>query len=126
VFAHKPFQRTSAYKRSQAKAKAEGRGVYGLCGGDFHSEQSSASTAERAGGPPVASSRLCGTFREPGLLTRIRVRVTRGGVPCGRARQVMRSLFRHKRTRVFGWRCVGPQTGYGACRKRGNRIEAGF
>lgn len=39
VFAHKPFQRTSAYRRSQAKARANHRGVYGLCGGDFHSEQ---------------------------------------------------------------------------------------
>ena len=126
VFAGKPFQRTAAYRRSQAKAKAEGRGVHGRCGGDFHSEQPSVSTAGRAAPVAQAASRRCGTFREPGLLTKIRVRVTRGNVPCGRARQVMRSLFRHKRTHVFGWRCVGPQTGYAACHKRGNRIEAGF
>lgn len=46
VYGGKPFQRTSAYKRSQAKARGAGRGVYGLCGGDFHSEATS--TAARA------------------------------------------------------------------------------
>jgi len=129
VFAGKPFQRTAAYRRSQAKAKANARGVYGDCDGDFHSEQSRASTAMGSGhgtAPSALAAKGCGSFRLAGLLTAIKVRVTRGGVPCGRARQVMKSLFNRKRSRVFGWRCVGPQTGYAACRKRGNRLVASF
>ncbi len=43
VYGGKPFQRTSAYRRSQRKAKRLGRGVFGECGGDFHSEQSQTS-----------------------------------------------------------------------------------
>ena len=76
--------------------------------------------------PTAAAARACGSFRMSGLLTAIRVKVTRGGVPCGRARQVMKSLFNRKRSRVFGWSCLGPQTGYAACRKRGNRVVATF
>jgi hypothetical protein len=33
---------------------------------------------------------------------------------------------RRKRTFVLGWRCVGPQTGYAACRRGRRRIEALF
>lgn len=122
VYGGKPFQRTAAYRRSEAKAKRLGKGVHGMCGGDFHSEQPGAAAL------PVAptNARRCGSFRVTGLLTAIRVRVTRGRVGCGRARQVMKSLFRRKRSRVLGWRCVGPQTGYAACRKRGNRVVAEF
>lgn len=38
VFAAKPFRRTSAYRRSAAAAKAAKRGVWGACGGNFHSK----------------------------------------------------------------------------------------
>lgn len=37
VFGGKPFQRTTAYQRSEAKAKAAKKGVYGKCNGVFHS-----------------------------------------------------------------------------------------
>jgi endonuclease YncB( thermonuclease family) len=39
VYDGKPFQRFAAFSRSEAQAKAANRGVYGLCGGDFHSNQ---------------------------------------------------------------------------------------
>jgi len=39
VYGGKPFQRATAYKRSQTKAGAAGKGVWGYCGGDFHSDQ---------------------------------------------------------------------------------------
>lgn len=67
---------------------------------------------ERRAGRWRVAARGCGSFRMQGLRTGIRVKVTRGGVGCGRARQVMKSLFDHKRSRVYGWRCIGPQTGY--------------
>ena len=37
VYAHDPFQRVRAYRRSQRNARSEGRGVWSLCRGDFHS-----------------------------------------------------------------------------------------
>ncbi|MGE5408850.1 MAG: thermonuclease family protein, partial [Syntrophothermus sp.] len=37
VYAHNPFRRVRAYRRSQRAARSEGRGVWSLCGGDFHS-----------------------------------------------------------------------------------------
>jgi endonuclease YncB( thermonuclease family) len=39
VYDGKPFQRFAAFSRSEAQAKAAGRGVHALCGGDFHSNQ---------------------------------------------------------------------------------------
>ncbi len=39
VYAGNPFRRTAAYRRSEREARRLGRGVHGLCGGDFHSEQ---------------------------------------------------------------------------------------
>ena len=45
VYAGRPFRRTSAYRRSQRRARRLGRGVYGRCGGDFHSGQPEASPA---------------------------------------------------------------------------------
>jgi endonuclease YncB( thermonuclease family) len=39
VYANNPFRRTAAYRRSERKARRLGRGVHGLCGGNFHSEQ---------------------------------------------------------------------------------------
>lgn len=38
VYDDKPFQRTAAYRRVEASARSEGRGVWSRCGGDFHSE----------------------------------------------------------------------------------------
>ena len=32
----RPFKRLSAYRKARRKAKLEGRGVWGKCGGDFH------------------------------------------------------------------------------------------
>ncbi|MGI9094010.1 MAG: thermonuclease family protein [Thermoleophilaceae bacterium] len=39
VYAGNRFRRTAAYRRSEKKARRLGRGVHGLCGGDFHSDQ---------------------------------------------------------------------------------------
>jgi hypothetical protein len=79
-------------------------------------------------GAPAESpaSRSCGSFRIPGLLTSIKVRVQRGSTTCREANRVMHSLFAHKRTAVFGWRCVGPQTGYSACTKGSAKITGLF
>lgn len=35
----RPFRRLPAYSRARRAAEAAGRGVFGRCGGDFHSEQ---------------------------------------------------------------------------------------
>lgn len=36
VYANTPFQRVAAYEAAQRSASSERRGVWGLCGGDFH------------------------------------------------------------------------------------------
>jgi micrococcal nuclease len=38
VFEGKPVSRDAQFRRSMASARAAGRGVWGACGGDFHSE----------------------------------------------------------------------------------------
>src|SRR4051794_27399064 len=72
------------------------------------------------------ASRSCGSFRIPGLLTPVRVRVVRGATSCREANRVIHSLFAHKRTVVFGWRCIGPQTGYSACTRGSAKITGLF
>jgi hypothetical protein len=72
------------------------------------------------------ASRACGSFRVSGLGTSVKVRVVRGATTCREANRVMRSLFAHKRSAVFGWRCVGPQTGYSACTKGSAKITGLF
>lgn len=72
------------------------------------------------------ASRSCGSFRIPGLLTSVKVRVVRGTTTCREANRVMHSLFARKRSVVFGWRCVGPQTGYSACTKGSAKITGLF
>ena len=47
VYGGKPFQRTTGYRRSQKRAKRLRRGVYGKCGGDFHTGQARASAPRR-------------------------------------------------------------------------------
>jgi micrococcal nuclease len=39
VYDEKPFKRVEKYDRAEEVAKGAGRGVWGQCGGDFHSEQ---------------------------------------------------------------------------------------
>jgi micrococcal nuclease len=39
VYRGHPFARTTAYERAQAVARRQHRGVWGACGGDFHSLQ---------------------------------------------------------------------------------------
>ncbi len=39
VYDAKPFQRLDSYDAAQTQAKSNGRGVWGACGGDFHSQQ---------------------------------------------------------------------------------------
>lgn len=39
VYRNKPFNRYRMYKKSENRAEAAGKGVYGICNGDFHSEQ---------------------------------------------------------------------------------------
>jgi len=39
VYRHKDFARVSDYESAQGVAKRAGRGVWGACSGDFHSEQ---------------------------------------------------------------------------------------
>jgi hypothetical protein len=83
-----------------------------------------------AGHAASASVRSCGTFdpRSPYLLPeiRVRVRVLRGTARCIDARHVMKVLFRRgPRRRVFGWSCIGPQTGYAKCRKAGRGVIDG-
>ena len=85
-----------------------------------------ASLALTGGGHAAVAAKSCGTFRVTGLQTQVHVRVVRGHTSCRTARAVLRSLFAHKRTHVRGWRCVGPQTGYSQCVRRGARIQGLF
>ena len=39
VYQHHPFSRVDAFRRAEGVAKRADRGVWGECGGDFHSEQ---------------------------------------------------------------------------------------
>ena len=39
VYRGVPFRRVAQYRAAQRQAKAAGRGVFGICQGDFHSEQ---------------------------------------------------------------------------------------
>jgi micrococcal nuclease len=39
VYDEKPFKRVEKFQRAEEVAKNAGRGVWGQCGGDFHSEQ---------------------------------------------------------------------------------------
>jgi hypothetical protein len=73
---------------------------------------------------PAIANKGCGSFRVPGLLTRVHVTVTRGSVPCHRAKHVMKQLFHGHSTSP--WKCVGPQTGYAACHHHRKRIRARF
>jgi hypothetical protein len=58
---------------------------------------------------PAAAKKNCGSFHVPGLLTRVHVTVTRGSVPCHRAKQVMKQLFNGHSTSPY--KCVGPTDG---------------
>jgi hypothetical protein len=84
------------------------------------------------GTPPgrqrVVASRSCGamTVSDPFASFRVRVKVTRGNVSCGRAKGLIRGVFRRPNSRIDGWRCVGPQTGYAACTKSGNKVVGTF
>jgi len=60
-------------------------------------------------------SKSCGSFRMEGLLTSIKVKITRGDFPCKVARRVMEDLFHGRDT--GNWSCIGPQTGYAKCTK---------
>lgn len=76
--------------------------------------------ATNARGAPIAtaSAKRCGSFEMPGLLTKVRVRVTKGPVGCTQAYQVMKKLFdRGPGSEPEGWNCIGPQTGYARCSK---------
>lgn len=37
LYDHNPFEQVRRFRRAQAKARSEGAGVWGRCGGDFHS-----------------------------------------------------------------------------------------
>ena len=37
VYDRKPFQRVSRFRAAERSAREAGRGVWGRCGGDFHS-----------------------------------------------------------------------------------------
>jgi hypothetical protein len=76
--------------------------------------------------PRAAAAHTCGAFHATGLMTRVHVRVVTGNTSCATARTVLRSLFAHKRSRVIGWRCVGPQTGYSQCTRDGARLQGLF
>jgi micrococcal nuclease len=39
VYDSAPFDRVTAYETARRQAETRGRGVWGSCGGDFHSEQ---------------------------------------------------------------------------------------
>jgi endonuclease YncB( thermonuclease family) len=39
VFDDDPFRRVGGYRRAARRARADGRGVWGACGGDFHRAQ---------------------------------------------------------------------------------------
>jgi hypothetical protein len=75
--------------------------------------------------PPSAyATKRCGSFRVDGLLTKVRVKVVRGNVPCRNAKRVMKRLFKGRSTGK--WNCVGPQTGYAACTRGDSKITARF
>jgi hypothetical protein len=75
--------------------------------------------------PPSAYAvERCGSFRVEGLLTKVRVKVVRGNVPCRNAKRVMKRLFKGRTTGK--WNCVGPQTGYAACTRGDNKVTARF
>jgi hypothetical protein len=66
----------------------------------------------------TASDKACGSFRIPGLLTPIRVRVTKGPVACEDAYRIMKKLFnRGPGSDPENWSCEGPQTGFARCHK---------
>ena len=73
---------------------------------------------------PALANKSCGSFHVSGLKTRVHVTVTRGSVPCHRAKHVMKQLFNGHSTSPY--KCVGPQTGYAACHHHRNRIRARF
>jgi hypothetical protein len=73
---------------------------------------------------PAAASKNCGSFHVSGLKSRVHVTVTKGSVPCRRAKHVMKRLFNGRNTSPY--KCVGPQTGYAACHHHRNRIQAHF
>jgi hypothetical protein len=70
------------------------------------------------------AAKRCGSFRVEGLLTKVRVKVVRGNVPCRNAKRVMKRLFKGRNTGE--WDCVGPQTSYAACTRGDNKITARF
>ena len=70
------------------------------------------------------AAKRCGSFRVEGLLTKVRVKVVRGNVPCRNAKRVMKRLFEGRDTRK--WDCFGPQTGYAACTRGDSKITARF
>jgi hypothetical protein len=75
----------------------------------------------------TATTKRCGSFSVPGLLTRVHVRVVHGPVLCNTARHVMKKLFNGGPNRTIeGWHCIGPQTGYAACNKQARRFVATF
>jgi endonuclease YncB( thermonuclease family) len=39
VYEDEPFARLAAYRAAETKARSEGAGVWGRCGGDFHSAE---------------------------------------------------------------------------------------
>ena len=67
-------------------------------------------------GPDLAlADKSCGTFSLTGLMTPIKVKITKGDFPCRVARRVMEDLYRGRDT--GNWDCIGPQTGYAKCKK---------
>lgn len=74
--------------------------------------------------PSAYATKRCGSFRVEGLLTKVRVKVVRGNVPCRNARRVMKRLFNGRDT--GNWDCVGLQTGYAACTRGDSKITARF
>jgi hypothetical protein len=70
----------------------------------------------------IASDKACGSFRIPGLLTPVRVRVTKEPVACKDAYRIMKKLFnRGPGSDPENWNCIGPQTGYARCSKSNPR-----
>jgi hypothetical protein len=77
----------------------------------------------------TTSSKRCGSFRQTGLLTPIRVRVAKGPVGCEDAMRIMKKLFnRGSSSTPENWTCEGPQTGFARCHKANPRrvIVASF
>ena len=89
----------------ECRNKARGRVVKGL----FPPENA------RAPGDRKKRSKSCGSFRMEGLLTSVKIKITRGDFPCKVARRVMEDLFHGRDT--GNWNCAGPQTGYAKCKK---------